>query len=185
MKLLVILGTLNHMGGAERQALYLVEHLVKHLGSNVEVLAFQDGQVIRHILDSLGVRTYVFPYYFRWPRPKRIGALLRLACFLRFHIRPDGLLPFVGVHSKTAALVWPYSGARFCWWNQQDEGRDLTGTAVERRILQRTPCITSNSIIGQEFLSRTYGLSPARVLIYNNGTPIPQISKPSGVWRAR
>jgi glycosyltransferase involved in cell wall biosynthesis len=185
MKLLVIIGTLSHMGGAERQALYLVEHLRKCPGCSVEVLAFEDGTALRPSLEALGVRARVFPYYFRWPRRKRWTALLRLAWLLRSGIRPDGLLPFVGVHSKTAALVWRYSGAKFCWWNQQDEGRDLSGTPLERRILDKLPCITSNSFAGRDFLSVTYDLDPGRILVYNNGTPLPDLARVQGTWRSR
>ena len=39
-KLLVVIGTIAHMGGAERQALYLVEHLASLPGCRVEVLTF-------------------------------------------------------------------------------------------------------------------------------------------------
>ena len=185
MKLLVIIGTLAHMGGAERQALHLVEHLAKCPGCTVEVLAFEDGEVLRTALAALQVRTHVFPYYYRWPRSRRLSRLACLTWLLRFQIRPDALLPFVGVHSKTAAMVWRYSGARFCWWNQQDEGRDLAGTPTERRILQQLPCITSNSFVGRDFLAKTYGLAPERILVYNNGTPLPELAKSprAGHWR--
>jgi glycosyltransferase involved in cell wall biosynthesis len=92
---------------------------------------------------------------------------------IRSRIKPDALLPFVGVHSKTMAQVWRYTGAKYCWWNQQDEGRDLTGTPREKAILERVSCITSNSIAGRDFIAATYGIAPERVLVYNNGTPMP------------
>ncbi len=161
------------MGGAERQALYLVEHLAGLDGCEVEVLTFEDGTALRPIIEALGVRIHVVPYYFRWPKSRRAAALARLGLLLRQTVKPDALLPFVGIHSKTMAQVWPFSGARFCWWNQQDEGRDLTGTSVESRILKKASCITSNSLAGREFLSETYGLAPESILVYNNGTPMP------------
>jgi glycosyltransferase involved in cell wall biosynthesis len=183
-KLLIIIGTLSHMGGAERQALYLVEHLVKLSACAVEVLAFEDGEVVRAPLTALGVRVHVLPYYFRWKRSQRGRTLLKLAWLLRTQIRPDALLPFVGIHSKVAAQVWPYSGARFCWWNQQDEGRDLSGTPVEKRLLEKLSCITSNSFAGRDFLSATYGLDPGKILVYNNGTPLPELASVPTTWRS-
>jgi glycosyltransferase involved in cell wall biosynthesis len=171
--LLVIIGTLAHIGGAERQALYLVQHLVTLGRCDVELLSFEDGDAVRPQLAALGVRVHILPYYFRWPKAKRARALAQLAALLRLKIKPAALLPFVGIHSKTAAMVWPFSGARFCWWNQQDEGRDLTGTAIEKRILRRVSCITSNSEAGRDFLVATYGLEADSVLVYNNGTPVP------------
>lgn len=185
VKLLVVVGTLAHMGGAERQALYLVEHLASLGGCTVEILTFEDGNALRPALDEMGVRVHVFPYYFRWPRAKRARALARLAVLLRYRIKPDALLPFVGIHSKTIALVWPYSGARFCWWNQQDEGRDLHGTATEGRVLRKVSTINSNSAAGRDFLAETYGLDRDRILIYNNGTPVPDLTTIPRTWKAR
>jgi glycosyltransferase involved in cell wall biosynthesis len=172
------------MGGAERQALYLVEYLSGLTSCDVELLAFEDGTVIRKAMNGLDVPVHVIPYYFRWPRRRRIRALVRIAALIRFRIKPDVLLPFVGIHSKTAAMIWPYTRARFCWWNQQDEGRDLTGTPLEHRILRKVSCICSNSDAGKDFLVSTYGLDPTSVLVYNNGTPVPEIGAPH-VWRNR
>ncbi|MEP6506985.1 MAG: glycosyltransferase family 4 protein [Gemmatimonadales bacterium] len=179
-KLLVVIGTLDRMGGAERQALYLVEHLLG-LRCNVEVLSFEDGRGLRPQLEQLGVPVHVLPYYFRWSKARRTRALTRLALLLRSRIKPDALLPFVGVHSKTMGLVWPYTGARFCWWNQQDEGRDLGGTLTEARVLHKASCITSNSYAGRDFIAATYGIDPASVLVYNNGTPLPPDTGPGNI----
>jgi glycosyltransferase involved in cell wall biosynthesis len=159
------------MGGAERQALYLVEHLAGLTRCRVEVLTFEDGQALRPMLESLAVPVHVLPYYHRWPRARRLKALASLARMLRFDVKPDALLPFVGIHSKAVAQAWPYTNATFCWWNQQDEGRDLNGTDVERRILKKVSAITSNSVTGRDFLAATYGLDPNDILVYNNGTP--------------
>lgn len=184
-KLLVVIGTIAHMGGAERQALYLVEHLASLPGCQVEVLTFEDGTALRPALDALGVPIHVHPYYFRWPRARRTMALLKLARLLRFKIKPDALLPFVGIHSKAVAQVWPLSGARFCWWNQQDEGRDLNGTPEEGRILRKVSCVNSNSEAGRDFLAGTYGLPPESILVYNNGTPVPDAPEIRGAWRTK
>ena len=183
-RLLVVIGTLAHMGGAERQALYLVQHL-HALGADVEVLAFEEGSVLRREIEPLGIRVRAFEYFFRWPKSKRARALTSLVGLLRKDIKPDALLPFVGIHSKAIAQVWPYTNARFCWWNQQDEGRDLGGTAVESRILRKVSTITSNSVAGRDFLAQTYSLEASAIHVYNNGTPIPATIPPSGQWRQR
>jgi glycosyltransferase involved in cell wall biosynthesis len=170
-KLVVVVGTLAHMGGAERQALYLIEHLKRLQRCSVDVLTFEDGEALRPILGQFGVNIHVHPYYYRWPKAQRLKALSSLAQMLRFRIKPDALLPFVGIHSKAIAQVWPFTNAQFCWWNQQDEGRDLNGTEVERRILKRVSAVTSNSVAGRDFLASTYDLDPKDILVYNNGTP--------------
>jgi glycosyltransferase involved in cell wall biosynthesis len=182
--MLVVIGTLAHMGGAERQGIYLVDHL-KRIGADVEVLAFEEGSIIRRQLDDMGVRARAFSYYFRWPKAKRARALFLLGRLIRHEVKPDALLPFVGIHSKTIAQVWPYTNAQFCWWNQQDEGRDLTGTPVEARILRKVSTINSNSFAGRDFLATTYGLSPDSIHVYNNGTPLPATVPQQGTWRER
>lgn len=178
-KVLVVLGTVAHMGGAERQALYLVKHLATIPRCRVAVLAFEDGTALRPELKRSKIDVHIHNYYFRWPLMKRIRSLVRLGLWLRCKVKPDILLPFVGIHSKAMAQVWPVSGARFCWWNQQDEGRDLHGTDEERRLLHKVSCIISNSEAGRDFLVETYGISSDSVLVYNNGTPVRDLV-PSG-----
>jgi glycosyltransferase involved in cell wall biosynthesis len=184
-KYLVVIGTIAGMGGAERQALYLIEELSHRADISVDVLTFQDGTALRPELERLGVPVHVVEYFHLWPRARRVKALARIAKLLRTGIRPDVILPFVGIHSKTMGLVWPYTGARYCWWNQQDEGRDLNGTASERRVLEQASHIVSNSWAGRDFLVETYSLPAEAVIVYNNGTPLPANTSPSGEWRQR
>ena len=181
----IAIGTLSHMGGAERQSLYLVEHLAKSADLDVEVLTFTDATAVIKPLDDLGVPVHVLSYYERWSVKKRLMSLARIAWHIRRRIQPDALLPFGTPTSKAMALVWPYTGARFCWWNQQDEGRDLFGTAEEKRILHRLSCITSNSTIGRDFLAATYDINPSRIRVYNNGTPLPREVSRCDVFRER
>lgn len=185
MKILVIISTFTHMGGAERQALYLVQYLAGLKSCEVEVLTFQDGHALRIPLRSLGVRVHVVPYYPLWSRAKRMRALAQMTSLLRMKVKPDALLPFGTPASKVAGLVWRYSGARFCWWNQQDEGRELNGTEVEGRVLRGMTCITSNSVAGQIFLNSTYGLSSDSVMVYNNGTPLHDVTSVQSDWKQR
>lgn len=172
------------MGGAERQALYLVEHLAKSAEYDVEVLTFTDGPAVRKPLDDLGVQVHVLPYYERWPAKKRLMSLAQMAWRIRRKIHPDALLPFGTPASKAMALVWPYTGAKFCWWNQQDEGREIYGTLKERKLLHSVSCVTSNSEIGRDKLSRSFGLHPDRTLVYNNGTPLPESKSLANIWRS-
>jgi hypothetical protein len=54
-KMPIAIGTLSHMRGAERQSLYLVEHLAKSADLDVEVLTFTDATAVIKPLDDLGV----------------------------------------------------------------------------------------------------------------------------------
>lgn len=184
-KLLVTIGTLARTGGAERQAMYLVEHLAGLQGFGVEVLTFNDGPELHEPLAAMGIKVHALRYEEQWPRAKRAQALVRLAAMLRLTIKPAALLPFGAPSSKVMGLVSPISGARFYWWNQQDEGRGLNGTSVERKLLHRARIVNSNSTAGRDFLAATFGVPQSAIAVYNNGTPLPSISSSSVDWRTR
>jgi hypothetical protein len=42
-------------------------------------------------------------------------ALAKLAWWIRRIVRPDAILPFVGVHSKAIAQIALYTRAKFYW----------------------------------------------------------------------
>jgi len=52
--------------------------------------------------------------------PSLVG-LVRLALSLR-RARPDVLLPYTFVPNVVCGLIWKWTGARACVWNQRDEG---------------------------------------------------------------
>ena len=172
------------MGGAERQALYFVEHLAA-IGRRPAVLTFSDGPALRPSLDQLGVPVHAFDYYGMWSAARRTRTLARIALHLRLQVKPQAILPFGSPASKATGLIWRRAAARYTWWNQQDEGRGLGGTATERRILLNVPDVTSNSWAGRDFLASTYGLNPSKIRVYNNGTPLPDQDNPPGRWRTR
>lgn len=182
LKPLVVIGTLARMGGAERQALYFVEHLAG-LGKSPEVLTFGDGEALRPMLDALRVPVHAIDYHAAWPRARRANALARLILRLRSRVKPDAILPFGAPASKVTGLIWRHAAARYAWWNQQDEGRGLAGSSAERKILARMPSITSNSYVGRDFLAATYGIDAERIRVYNNGTPVPEGRDDRGDWR--
>jgi len=184
-KLLVTIGTLARMGGAERQAIYLTEHLRRQSEYEVEVLTFHDGPKLHQPLAAMGINVHEVRYEEMWSRRKRARSLAHLAAILRWKIKPSALLPFGAPSSKVMGLVWPASGARFFWWNQQDEGRGLGGTSIERKVLRWARIVNSNSTAGRDFLASTYGLPESSIAVYNNGTPLLEVSSSPDDWRKR
>lgn len=182
--IVVVIGTLAQMGGAERQGLYLVEHLVGLRNCVTSVLTFRDGPALRPNLEALGVPIHVVPYDESWTRAARVRGLAAIAMLLRKH-HVDAVLPIGSPSSKALGLAFPFTAARFCWWNQQDEGRGLSGTPIERRIITNASCITSNSTAGGDFIATTYQIPGNRILVYNNGTPLPSMAGVTGGWREK
>ncbi len=122
---------------------------------------------------SVGATPVVFPFDISQRGIAQKVRLLRLAAFIRKTLRPDYLLPFVGVHCKIIGSIWKLTGAKFCWWNQRDEGRGIHGTALERRLLKSLPAVVSNSWEGRDFLIEKFQLPVGRVRVINNGIELP------------
>jgi glycosyltransferase involved in cell wall biosynthesis len=180
-----VLGQLSKLGGAERQALILSQHLRDNVGANVSFLAWSDpAGILGEHLDSALLPVRVFKIgWGHGDRAKKGIGLARLANFVRKEIRPDFLLPYVGEASKIVGSIWKLTGARYTWWNQRDEGRDVHGSALERYLMRTLPDVVSNSWEGRDFLMRTFNLARDRVRIINNAIVIPQSTDP-GTWRS-
>jgi glycosyltransferase involved in cell wall biosynthesis len=130
-------------------------------------------------------KTWHFPL--RWDhhsRSKKALSLLRLAKYLRTSVHPDFLLPYVSEACKITGLVWRLSDAKYCWWNQRDEGRELFGSRLEKRLLENLPDIVSNSWEGRDFLVAKFGLSASRVRVLNNAVVLPELTDGS-LWREK
>jgi len=183
---LIVLGHFGHMGGAERQAFHLIRHLREHRDARVAVLGWYGTEgPLADTLRDWGCELFTFPYRDIAPRTSKAWNLFQLARFIKTRIRPDYILPFVAVHSKPICQIWRLTGARYAWWNQQDEGRGLFGTPAERKALLNAVHITSNSWAGSDFLANTYDIPQEKILTYNNGTELPDLGGLQPVWRAR
>ncbi|WP_309381123.1 glycosyltransferase family 4 protein [Cerasicoccus frondis] len=182
-KTLVVLGNYGHMGGAERQAIHYIEYLRNERDAPVSVLGWYGEGPLSDKLRSIGCEIFNFPYVEKLSGWKKIKNLFDLMRYIRTEIRPDVILPFVSIHSKPICLTWKHTGARYAWWNQQDEGRGMFGTSMERRALLNARHITSNSDAGATFIANTYGIPRDRILIYNNGIPVPNTDSLTPIWR--
>jgi glycosyltransferase involved in cell wall biosynthesis len=179
---LIVIGHYGAIGGAERQALHFIKYLRK-INANVAVLGWYDGGPLAQTLRELGCKIYNFPYKEHAQKISKGLNLLQLAFFIRRQIRPDYILPFVSIHSKPICQIWRLTGARYVWWNQQDEGRGLFGSQAERKALLNACHVTSNSLAGTQFLSETYGIPEEKIITYNNGTVLPDLASIKPIWR--
>ncbi|WP_354694220.1 glycosyltransferase family 4 protein [Elongatibacter sediminis] len=172
------------MGGAERQAFHLIRYLRERRDARIAVLGWYGTEgPLAEALREWGCELFTFPYQGMAPKASKAWNLFQLARFIKSSIRPDYILPFVAVHSKPICQIWRLTGARYAWWNQQDEGRGLFGTGAERRALLNAAHITSNSWAGSEFLAQTYRIPKERILTYNNGTELPDTDRLQPTWR--
>jgi glycosyltransferase involved in cell wall biosynthesis len=168
------------LGGAERQALILARYLAKQKRASVEVWGFNKSGPVAEICEQYGLpcRLVSFPF-----DNARVWSLRRLASMLR-EARPDILLPYTFVPNVICGLVWQWTGARACVWNQRDEGRMPFVAEWARVAVERTPQFISNSEGGAGFLNKL-DVDPSKIRIIKNGVELALPKDDRFVWRDR
>lgn len=172
------------LGGAERQALILARHLVEQEKAEVEVWGFNKPGPVAQFCERIGVPWRVVPYPFKSGRVARFAGLARVARRLR-RARPDILLPYTFVANVICGLIWRWTGAQACVWNQRDEGVTPFISEWARSASQRTPMFVSNSRAGERFLTDRLKVDPGRVRVIENGIEQLSVAGDRSSWRAR
>jgi glycosyltransferase involved in cell wall biosynthesis len=168
-------GHFDYFSGAEKQAVYFARELVQQVEAKVTFIGWGGNGRFADEVRAIGATPIVFPLSLA---PKTLAdrwRWLQLAIFIRKKIRPDYILPYVWMHCKVLGAVWKLTGARFCWWNQRDEGRGIHGTRLERYLMRSLPAIVSNSWEGRDFLVKRFQLASDRVSVINNGIELPPL----------
>lgn len=178
--IIIVVGTFKGMGGAERQAMLLAEHL-KNSGHNVKLLSFSGGDT-EQVLKQKNIDYVVHPFDGYQPFTKNIVSLIKLTFFLR-KLKPFALIPFITLNSKYIGLIWKLTGAKFACWNQRDEGREVYGSRLEKISANNVPVIISNSLPGKDAIIKKVGISKNKIKIINNGIVIPEQVEPSIDWK--
>ena len=168
------------LGGAERQALILARYLAEQKRAPVEVWGFNKSGPVAEICEQHGLpwRLISFPF-----DNLSLWSLRRLAAMFR-EARADILLPYTFVPNVVCGLVWRWTGARACVWNQRDEGRMPFVADWARAAVERTPMFISNSEGGAGFLSK-FDVDPSKIKIIKNGIELALPGDNRSVWRDR
>ena len=182
-RIVFVLGNLE-LGGAERQALILARYLAEHEQANVEIWGFNKSGPVAEICEQHGLRSRVIPYPFTENRFSRLKALVRVGRVLR-GAKPDILLPYTFGPNVVCGLVWRWTGARACVWNQRDEGIVPFGSPSVRWAAQRTPRFVSNCEAGARFLVEKLGVLSEKVTVIHNGVETVAPEADRRTWRER
>jgi hypothetical protein len=180
-RIVFVLGNLE-LGGAERQALILARYLSEHEQAVVQVWGFNKTGPVATMCDRQGLPWHVIQFPFAGPRWKQLRGLISVAAALR-KTKPDLLLPYTFGPNIVCGLIWRWTGARACVWNQRDEGIVPYGSAVARWAAKHTPRFISNSFGGARFLIEKLGVDETSVTVIRNGfeTVTPQLDRRA--WR--
>src|SRR5690348_8519364 len=182
-RIVFVLGNLE-LGGAERQALILARYLSEHEQASVEVWGFNKSGPVAQMCKAHGLRSRVIPYPFTKSRASRVRALVRVGRALRA-TKPDLILPYTFGPNVVCGLVWKWTGARACVWNQRDEGIVPYGSPTARWAAKRTPQFIANSDGGKRFLIEKLGVDKAKVTVIRNGIEPVAPESDRRAWRER
>ena len=169
------------LGGAERQGLYLAQHL-KSLGCNVRVWSnhADPGLVVDHCNDS-GIPWAV--HHFRWPCRKSslVRDSLRMVWALHQE-RPDVIIAYTTWPNVACGLTWRLSPSKVCIWCQRNTWQ-LRGDAVERLAYRQVSAVICNAEHMVDHLRQTLGETPAPVFVVHNGVHLAPCLKTRAEWR--
>lgn len=182
-RIVFVLGNLE-LGGAERQALVLARYLREHEQANVQVWGFNKPGPVAQICEQHGLPWRVIPYPFTGPRHRRFRGLIRVRSALR-ELRPDILLPYTFGPNVVCGLVWRWTGARACVWNQRDEGIVPYSSPSVGWAAKLSSRFISNSEPGARFLIEKLHVDEAKVTVIRNGIEQVEPESDRRAWRER
>lgn len=171
-----------HLGGAERQA-FLVARALKEQGACPHVMGFMGPPgPVADMCDEAGIPWSLLPYRLD---PNRRDALANRLALLRAlrRLKADGVITYCRDPHVDAALVWRFSGTRFCFWNQRDAGLLLRGGVMENLAARLVSRMLTNAEHTAKFLADTYHLSGERICVIRNGLVVREAVQGRAAWR--
>ncbi len=167
-KRVIMLHVCLEMGGAERQSLHLARYLQERCGADVEMWGLQSGGAVARVCEDLGIKWKVVP--FEWPagNVRRIRDLAGFACRLR-RARPDVLMPYTVIPNVACGLVWQWTGASRCIWNQRGILDPYISFRWQTLAARRASCLITNAAHTAASLVDQLGVDPRRIRVVNNG----------------
>lgn len=183
-RIIIVLGPLE-LGGSERQALLLARYLAGERQCEVHVWGTlgEPGRVAT-LCDEYGLQWRVVPFPWSEYRSERAKRLARFAWVLR-NARPDVILPYMALPNMVCGLVWRWTGAQTCVWNQRDDGVARIGTMYEPWAVRQTPWFITNSVHGARFLTEELKADSKRVRVIRNGVELGEPESDRRQWRDR
>lgn len=182
-KIIFLLETFG-LGGAERQALNLASHLISHENADVKVIAFSGPGRASELCEEYNIPWKIIPFAWSHRRFELLKRLVKITESVRKE-RPYVILPYTWLPNVVSGLIWKFTGATTCIWNQRDEGRGLDTGKIHRYAVKQSPFFLSNSMAGSDFLRRTYRVEERKLRIIHNGVSLATPIYGRSEWRMR
>lgn len=173
-KIVFVFGS-SDIGGAEKQALYLIRYILEHQLFNVSCIVYssKNGTLLSE-LGKLNIEFNSFenPLNAR-NKFNKIKNLLNLLLTLRKH-SPNIIIPYTNLPNVTVNLIWRFTGAKLSLWNQRDSGVDRLNFILEQFSIANSSLIISNSNSGLNYLKSKFFLFGKKTYIIPNGIEFHQ-----------
>ena len=176
------IGNYKAFGGAETQSFILAKHLKARFEARIIFLADNNEGPVRDAYLKEGFEAYQLNYRLHGTKLQKLKDTFNCIKYLK-SFKPDFLLPYTSDNCKKILNCWRYTGAKYAWWNMQDEGRFLYKTKHEERLLNSVTEIVSNSHVGSDYLKSHYQLNGKKIVKYNNPIALPNLSAIEPMWR--
>jgi glycosyltransferase involved in cell wall biosynthesis len=170
------------LGGAERQALYLARYLQDVCKAQVEVWAFCNPGRLIEICVEFGIKWRLIPLKLNFDKRQIIINSIELWVALR-KAHPDILLPYLTPANIYCGLIWRFTGAKVCIWNQRSAGVERVDAYFEKIALNNVTTIISNSKQGADYLSHSFNIDQRRIHVIPNGVLLSSPQKTMEIWR--
>ncbi|MCF6228182.1 MAG: glycosyltransferase family 4 protein [Planctomycetes bacterium] len=165
-RVLIVLPSIDNMGGAERQALYLARGL-RLAGAYVEVWGPGTLGRVAEECTALDIIPSTINLELKGGRLKLWWNLRRFKNRLRTG-RFDWLIPFANAPNVYCGLVWQSVGIKACVWNQRDEGKNL-GRKRVRQAIENIDLFLSNSAHAAQILEQRFTHTKGKTRVVRNG----------------
>jgi glycosyltransferase involved in cell wall biosynthesis len=173
------------LGGAERQTLGLIRHLIQ-TGAHVEVVALTDESGrFRDEVEGERVPWHGVPLHWDGGRSAKVRKLARLALTLR-SLHPDVLVSYTTRPNVVTGLVWRVTGAHLWVWTQHDLARSTKiGPALVTRAARLAPLLVASSYAAADLLVDELGARRDRVRVVPNTVEVAEPIAGRSAWRER
>jgi len=159
-------------GGAQRQALYFADYL-RNKGYRISFVGLSSPGILSDICKAHQIECHFYPISIEGKL--RLQSIVRIVKFGRFlrGLKPDYLAPYCMPPNIACGIVWRFTGARRCVWQQRDEGRLRQNPSLEKLAIRLTPHFISNSYHAADWLSKELSIQTNEITVIKNGIPIP------------
>ena len=165
------------LGGAEKQGLYLAEHLSLR-GDDVDVIAFDDDagtHPLRSRIAAKGLRSHLLPL--RIADIAGRGGMLRAAAALAAvlaQVRPSIVVPYTYYPNLVSAALSAAMSVPVLW-NQRGED-DVARSSWEGLVDRQRGVFVANAAASGAWVAQRLGLAPQRVQLVRNAYRPPIVT---------